>query len=76
ETVLPSPEISYHPAQKMRLSLLAVVVALTASMFVSACKTENQICTSRLDCCDSMLCVHTQPDVSMRKSLCSQDSTT
>ncbi|KAG2366493.1 hypothetical protein BDR07DRAFT_1396164 [Suillus spraguei] len=44
-------KIVYHFAQKMRLSIPAIVVALTASMFVSACSSEGQACNDDDDCC-------------------------
>jgi hypothetical protein len=40
----------------MRFSLLAVVVALTASMFVNACFYENHPCATNDDCCDQLIC--------------------
>ncbi|KAG2132932.1 uncharacterized protein EDB93DRAFT_1175458, partial [Suillus bovinus] len=44
-------QILYHPVQKMRFSILAAIVALTASVSVSACSQPMQPCTTRLDCC-------------------------
>ncbi|KAG2047154.1 hypothetical protein BDR06DRAFT_964241 [Suillus hirtellus] len=55
----------------MRLSLLAAAVALTASMFVSACSNEYEICSTDYDCCMFLYC-----EVSMSRLLCNQDSTT
>ncbi|KAG2147834.1 uncharacterized protein EDB93DRAFT_1145655 [Suillus bovinus] len=45
----------------MRFSLLAVVVALTAAMFVSACLEDNQNCNPNatnpvLECCKGHSC--------------------
>ncbi|KAG2054449.1 hypothetical protein BDR06DRAFT_955431 [Suillus hirtellus] len=40
----------------MRVSLLAIVIALTASMFVSACFGPNQPCNDILECCDGYVC--------------------
>ncbi|KAG2047152.1 hypothetical protein BDR06DRAFT_964238 [Suillus hirtellus] len=40
----------------MRLSLLAVVVASAASMFVSACNEQFGLCETNLDCCDPWIC--------------------
>ncbi|KAG2073259.1 hypothetical protein BDR04DRAFT_1095153 [Suillus decipiens] len=39
----------------MRFSILAVVVALTASMYVSACMQSGDECVNPSDCC-SMNC--------------------
>ncbi|KAG1817019.1 hypothetical protein EV424DRAFT_1409342 [Suillus variegatus] len=40
----------------MRFSLLAVVVALTASMSVSTCVGEGKSCQVD-NCCDNLICV-------------------
>ncbi|KAG1784750.1 uncharacterized protein HD556DRAFT_1426187, partial [Suillus plorans] len=58
----------------MRLSLLAVVVSLTTSMFVGACTTESGYCKLSSDCCDSLIC--DQVGVSMSRSPCNQDPIT
>ncbi|KAG2357467.1 hypothetical protein BDR07DRAFT_1420341 [Suillus spraguei] len=59
----------------MRLSILAVVVALTASMFVSACSLAGQTCVTSNDCCINMDLFCEPNIVSMSRSLCNQDST-
>ncbi|KAG2051989.1 hypothetical protein BDR06DRAFT_973375 [Suillus hirtellus] len=60
-SILPSSKISFkkspqkiphHLAQKMRCSLLAVVVVLTASMFVNACSGEAEPCETNAECCN------------------------
>ncbi|KAG1817822.1 hypothetical protein EV424DRAFT_1556720, partial [Suillus variegatus] len=45
----------------MRFSLIAVVVALTAPMFVSACKGPVESCGSQSDCCSNWKCVYDGP---------------
>ncbi|KAG1792346.1 uncharacterized protein HD556DRAFT_1380705 [Suillus plorans] len=40
----------------MRLSFLAIVTALTASMSVSACAPPFQICIYDRDCCPPLTC--------------------
>lgn len=42
-------------AQKMRLSLITIVTALTASVSVSACISEGQSCKF-YECCLPMIC--------------------
>ncbi|KAG2366494.1 hypothetical protein BDR07DRAFT_1396167 [Suillus spraguei] len=60
----------------MRLSILTVAVALTPSMFVSACSVLGETCTSSHDCCiiDGLVLVCNL--VSMSRLMCNQDSTT
>ncbi|KAG2040106.1 hypothetical protein BDR03DRAFT_950307, partial [Suillus americanus] len=51
---VPSQKIPHHPAQKMRYSFLAVVVALAASMSVNACQARSQPCKTSQDCCKNL----------------------
>ncbi|KAG1829589.1 hypothetical protein EV424DRAFT_1380063 [Suillus variegatus] len=69
----PPQKIPYHLAQKMRCLLLAVVVVLTASMFVNACEGEAEPCAVDTDCCNNNCA---DDGVSMNRSLCDQDSIT
>ncbi|KAG2048113.1 hypothetical protein BDR06DRAFT_963062 [Suillus hirtellus] len=46
----------------MHFSLLAVVVALTASTSVSACAGFSHVCTRHTDCCEG-LAAHLRLDV-------------
>ncbi|KAG2056236.1 hypothetical protein BDR06DRAFT_953210 [Suillus hirtellus] len=59
----------------MHFSFLAVVVALTASMFVSACGYDGDPCDYAIDCCGSLV-RDTKYAMRMSRSLCNQDSTT
>ncbi|KAG1894907.1 uncharacterized protein F5891DRAFT_699729 [Suillus fuscotomentosus] len=58
----------------MRLSLPAVVVALTASILVSACSKQYDPCNWNTDCCPSYFCSYNI--VSMSRPLYNQNSTT
>ncbi|KAG2065794.1 hypothetical protein BDR04DRAFT_1107854 [Suillus decipiens] len=59
----------------MRFSILTAVVALTASMYVSACRHKGAACNQNYpDVCCSSICGSN--DVSMSRLLRNQDSTT
>ncbi|KAG2054364.1 hypothetical protein BDR06DRAFT_955341 [Suillus hirtellus] len=45
----------------MRFPLIAVVVTLTAPMFVSACKGPVESCGSQSDCCSNWKYVYDGP---------------
>jgi hypothetical protein len=55
----------------MRLSSLAVVVALAASMSVSACQKNFEGCDTKYGCCPGLICAYDV--VSMSESLCNQN---
>ncbi|KAG2368932.1 hypothetical protein BDR07DRAFT_922832 [Suillus spraguei] len=52
--IYPPQNIMYRLAQKIRLSILAIAVALTASMLVSACASSvGDYCDATHSCCSS-----------------------
>ncbi|KAG1743766.1 hypothetical protein EDD22DRAFT_1053349 [Suillus occidentalis] len=54
----PPQKIPYHLAHKMRFSSLVVVVALAASMSVSACKKNLEGCDATHGCCPGLICAY------------------
>ncbi|OAX35375.1 hypothetical protein K503DRAFT_773545, partial [Rhizopogon vinicolor AM-OR11-026] len=54
-----SPQlILYHHTQTMRFSFLVIIVALTASMSVSACSGYEHTCHHKSDCCGALHCIN------------------
>ncbi|KAG2140213.1 uncharacterized protein EDB93DRAFT_1161950 [Suillus bovinus] len=58
----------------MHLSILAVVIALTASIFVGACVLEGEACRNKIDCCNNKNC-RAINDIYVSRLLCNHDST-
>jgi hypothetical protein len=53
----------------MHFSITLIVIALTASMSVSACFNKGQACQKDIECCDGIPC-----NVSMSRLSCVQGS--